>query len=60
MTVRELIAELIKMPQNEKVLYYDGDNGWTEPKVEYIKNAPRSYYHLKGEKIGSIVSLTGD
>lgn len=29
MTVKELINELNKMPLDAKVMYYDGDNGWT-------------------------------
>ena len=59
MTVRELIKELQKMPQDTKVMYYDGDNGWVTPSVEYIPNAPYSYYH-KGRSIGPVVSLTED
>lgn len=47
------------MPQDTKVMYYDGDNGWVTPSVEYIPNAPYSYYH-KGRSIGPVVSLTED
>ena len=58
MTVKELIKELQKMPQEVQVMYYDGDNGWVTPSVEYISNAPYSYYHKNGPKIGPVVSLT--
>lgn len=37
MTVAEFIEKLSKMPQNAEVQYYDGDNGWTEPSVEFGK-----------------------
>lgn len=29
MTVKQLIKELSKMPQNAQIIYYDGDNGAT-------------------------------
>lgn len=29
MTVKALIKELQKMPQDATIKYYDGDNGWT-------------------------------
>lgn len=35
MKVSELIQILQKMPRNAEVMYYDGDNGWTEPNPEY-------------------------
>lgn len=58
MTVKELIKELKKQPQNAEVMYYDGDNGWVTPNVEYIPEPPRSYYHQE-EKLGyPVVSLT--
>lgn len=60
MTVKELIKKLQKMPQDAEVMYYDGDNGWVTPSVEYILNAPYSYYHKEGRKIGPVVSLTED
>ena len=36
MTVKELINQLEKMPQDAKVIYFDGDNGWCEPRVEFV------------------------
>ena len=36
MTVKELIEELQKVPQDAEVKYYDGDNGWmTVEEVEF-------------------------
>ena len=58
MTVAELIKELEKQPQDVEVMYYDGDNGWTTPGVEYISNPPYSYYHQE-KKLGyPVVSLS--
>lgn len=58
MTVKELIKELEKMPQNAEVMYYDGDNGWTTPSEICFGKFPVSVYH----DLGSIecVDLTGD
>lgn len=60
MTVKELIQLLTKMPQDAKVMYYDGDDGWVTPSVEYVKNAKRYAYSQSNETIGSVVSLTAD
>ena len=60
MTVKELIQLLTKMPQDAKVMYYDGDDGWVTPSVEYVKNAKRYVYSQSNETIGSVVSLTAD
>lgn len=60
MTVKELIQLLTKMPPNASVMYYDGDDGWVTPSVEYIKNAKRYAYNQSNETIGSLVSLTAD
>ena len=58
MTVADLIKELEKQPQNAKVMYYDGDNGWTTPSVEYLINPPHSYYHQERKLGYPVVSLT--
>jgi len=60
MKVKELIQLLMKMPQDAQVMYYDGDDGWVTPNVEYIKNAKRYAYNPSQETIGSVVSLTAD
>lgn len=58
MTVADLIKELEKQPQNAKVMYYDGDNGWTTLSVEYLVNPPHSYYHQERKLGYPVVSLT--
>ena len=58
MTVKELIKELEKQPQNAEVMYYDGDNGWTTPSVEYLSNPPHCYYKQKRKLGHPVVSLT--
>lgn len=60
MTVKELIQLLTEMPQDAKVMYYDGDDGWVTPNVEYVENAKRYAYNPSTETIGSVVSLTAD
>ena len=58
MTVKELIKELEKQPQNTEVMYYDGDDGWTTPRVEYLADPPYSYYHQEKKLGHPVVSLT--
>lgn len=58
MTVKELIQELKKQPQNAQVMYYDGDDGWTTPGVEYIPDPPYSYYHQERKLGHPVVSLS--
>lgn len=60
MTVKELIEQLEKMPQDLPVYYYDGDNGWCAPQVQYIENAVKSIYNKEAGCIGAIVDLTSD
>ena len=58
MTVAELIKELEKMPQNEEVMYYDGDNGWTSvSSVRYGKFSVSRYHNLGCVEC---VDITGD
>lgn len=60
MTVKELIKQLEKMPQDLPVYYYDSDNGWCTPQIQYIKNAVKNIYNKEAGCIGAIVDLTSD
>jgi hypothetical protein len=59
MTVKELIKELDKMPQDARVVYYDGDNGWSEiDEVQYLTELKNPYQN-KIERKGKFVDLYG-
>lgn len=61
MTVKELIKELEKMPSDAEVIYYDGDNGWCTPNVEYTTKYPKYVYTPNSEYVhGHFVNLTAD
>ena len=46
------------MPQNEEVMYYDGDNGWTSvSSVRYGKFSVSRYHNLGCVEC---VDITGD
>lgn len=48
------------MPQDLPVYYYDSDNGWCTPQIQYIKNAVKNIYNKEAGCIGAIVDLTSD
>lgn len=60
MTVKELINQLEKMPQDAKVIYFDGDNGWCEPKVEFTTKYLKNPYSASASKYvyGKFVDLS--
>lgn len=61
MKVKELIEILQKMPQDAKVIYHDGDNGWCSPCPEYITEYSEYVYAPQSKKVrGKFVNLTAD
>lgn len=61
MKVKELIERLEKLPADAEVVYFDGDNGWVKPEVEYTTQLCKYAYSPKKEYVyGSFVDLTAD